>query len=82
VHAWVLIGNHCHLFIETPEPNWVAGMVWLQKTVTRRHNVRHRAWRRLFGDRYKAILVDGEDGYSSPNLGGFHSSQSGSDPFD
>ena len=21
VHAWVLMGNHYHLFIETPEPN-------------------------------------------------------------
>ena len=82
VHAWVLMGNHYHLFIQTPEPNLVAGMGWLQNTVTRRHNVRHRAWGRLFGDRYKAILVDGEDGYSSPNLGGFHSSQSGSGPVD
>ncbi|MEY5011076.1 MAG: hypothetical protein RLZZ253_2215 [Verrucomicrobiota bacterium] len=63
VHAWVLMGNHYHLFIETPEPNLVAGMGWLQNTVTRRHNVRHREWGRLFGDRYKAILVDGEDEY-------------------
>ncbi len=63
VHAWVLMGNHYHLFIETPEANLVAGMSWLQNTVTRRHNVRHRAWGRLFGDRYKAIVVDGEDTY-------------------
>lgn len=27
VHAWVLVGNHYHLFIETPEPNLVAGRV-------------------------------------------------------
>jgi len=26
VHAWVLMGNHYHLFLETPEPNLVAGM--------------------------------------------------------
>jgi REP element-mobilizing transposase RayT len=61
VHAWVLMGNHYHLFIETPEANLVAGMSWLQNTVTRRHNVRHMAWGRLFGDRYKAVLVDGAD---------------------
>jgi REP element-mobilizing transposase RayT len=63
VHAWVLMGNHYHLFIETPEANLVAGMSWLQNTVTRRHNVRHMAWGRLFGDRYKAVLVDGADTY-------------------
>jgi REP element-mobilizing transposase RayT len=63
VHAWVLMGNHYHLFIETPEPNLVAGMGWLQNTVTRRYNVRHMAWGRLFGDRYKAVLVDGADTY-------------------
>ena len=30
VHAWVLMGNHYHLFIETPEPNLSVGMKWLQ----------------------------------------------------
>jgi len=59
VHAWVLLSNHYHLMIETPEPNLVAGMKWLQNTLTRRYNVRHRAWGRVFGDRYKAILVEG-----------------------
>jgi putative transposase len=63
VHAWVLMGNHYHLFFETPEANLVAGMSWLQNTITRRHNVRHTAWGRLFGDRYKAVLVEGVDTY-------------------
>jgi hypothetical protein len=27
--------------------------------VARRFNVRHRAWRRVFGDHYKAVLVEG-----------------------
>ena len=60
VHAWVLMGNHYHLFLETPEANLVAGMSWFQNTYTRRFNVRHREWGRLFGDRYKSILVEGE----------------------
>ena len=42
VHAWVLMSNHYHLFLQTPEPNLVAGMSWLQNTLTRRYNVRHR----------------------------------------
>ena len=64
VHAWTLMANHYHLFIQTPEANLVAGMAWLQNTYTRRFNVRHRMWGRLFGDRYKAVVVDGrEPGY-------------------
>ena len=63
VHAWVLMSNHYHLFLETPEPNLVAGMSWLQNAFTRRYNVRHRAWGRVFGDRYKSVIVDGEDRY-------------------
>jgi putative transposase len=63
VHAWVLMGNHYHLLVETPEPNLVAGMQWLQNTYTRRFNVRHQVWGRLFGDRYKAALVDREGDY-------------------
>jgi REP element-mobilizing transposase RayT len=59
VHAWVLMGNHYHLFIETPEANLVEGMKWLQNAYTRRFNVRHRKWGRLFGDRYKAVIVEG-----------------------
>jgi putative transposase len=29
--AWVLMGNHYHLFLQPPEPNLVAGMSRLQK---------------------------------------------------
>jgi putative transposase len=63
VHAWVLMSNHYHLMVETPEANLAAGMRWLQNTYTRRHNCRHRLWGRLFGDRYKAILSEGGSGY-------------------
>jgi putative transposase len=59
----VLMGNHYHLVIETPEANLVAGMQWLQNAFTRRFNARHRLWGRLFGDRYKAVVVEGGSGY-------------------
>ena len=36
VHAWVIMGNHHHLFIETPEANLVERMKWLRNTYTRR----------------------------------------------
>ncbi len=63
IHAWVLMGNHYHLMVETPEGNLVTGMKWLQNTVTRRLNVRHGQWGRVFGDRYKAVLVEGGERY-------------------
>jgi len=68
VHAWVLMSNHYHLFLQTPEPNLVAGMSWLQNTLTRRYNVRHRKWGRLFGDRYKAVVVEGDDRFHYQTL--------------
>jgi REP element-mobilizing transposase RayT len=30
VHAYVLMSNHYHLLLETPEPNLVAGMKWFR----------------------------------------------------
>ena len=36
VHAFCLMGNHYHLLLETPEPNLVTGMQWLQGTYAKR----------------------------------------------
>jgi hypothetical protein len=52
------MGNHYHLLVETPSANLVEGMGWLQNTYTRRFNSRHRQWGRLFGDRYKSVLIE------------------------
>jgi len=30
IHAWVLMGNHYHLLLETPRANLVSGMKWFQ----------------------------------------------------
>lgn len=62
VHAFVLMGNHYHLLLETPESNLVAGMKWLQGTYTQRFNSRHKLWGHLLQGRYKALLVDGAGG--------------------
>lgn len=63
VHAYVLMGNHYHLLLETPEANLVAGMQWVQSTYTKRFNARHREWGHLFQGRYKAIPVEAGSGY-------------------
>jgi REP element-mobilizing transposase RayT len=38
VHAWVLMGNHFHLLLETPLPNLVTGMKWLLGTFSQGWN--------------------------------------------
>ena len=65
VHAYILMGNHYHLALETPEGNLVAGMQWLQSTYTKRFNAFHREWGHLFQGRYKAIPVESGAGYFS-----------------
>lgn len=61
LHAYVLMTNHFHLLLETPEPNLVVGMKWLLGTYTQRFNLRHRMVGHLFQGRYKAIPVSGEE---------------------
>lgn len=74
VLAWILMGNHYHLVVRTPNANLVDGMRWLQNTYTRRFNVRHQQWGRLFGDRYKSILVDDADTGSDSGTNSYLSS--------
>lgn len=62
IHAYVLMANHYHLLLETPEGNLVAGMKWLQSTYTQRYNGRHSVFGHLFQGRYKALVVDGQAG--------------------
>jgi REP element-mobilizing transposase RayT len=63
VHAFVLMGNHYHLLLETPHANLVDGMRWLQGTYTKRFNIRHQVFGHLFQSRYKALLVDPAENY-------------------
>ena len=59
VHAYVLMPNHFHVVVETPQPNLVAGMKWLLGTYTSRFNRRHKFFGHLFSGRYKSLIVDG-----------------------
>ncbi len=58
IHAFVLMGNHYHLLLETPEANLVDGMRWMQGTYTKRFNLRHDQTGHLFQGRYKALIVE------------------------
>ena len=63
VHAYVLMPNHYHLLLETPQANLVVGMKWFQGTYTQRFNSRHRLRGHLLQGRYKAVMVESEDDY-------------------
>jgi REP element-mobilizing transposase RayT len=63
IHAYCLMPNHFHLVVETPEANLVAGMAWLLSTYTIRLNHRHKLSGHVFSGRYKALLVEGGNGY-------------------
>ena len=60
VHAYVLMGNHYHLLIETLEPTLSRGMHYLNGIYTQDFNRRHERIGHLMQGRFKAILIDKE----------------------
>ena len=63
LHAWVLMDNHDHLYVETPEANLAGGMQHLNGSYTSYYNRRHRRNGHLFQGRYKAHLIESEGHY-------------------
>ena len=60
LHAFVLMTNHEHLFLETPEPNLSSGMQYLNGSYTSYFNRRWRRSGHLFHGRFKAHIIDTE----------------------
>jgi REP element-mobilizing transposase RayT len=58
LHAYVLMRNHFHLALETPEPNLVEGMHWLQSTYATRFNRFRGESGHLFQGRYQSLLIE------------------------
>ena len=58
LHAFVIMRNHFHLAVETPEPNLSTGMKWLQGTWAMRFNRFRGEAGRPFQGRYKALHVE------------------------
>jgi putative transposase len=58
IHAFVIMRNHFHLAVETPEPNLSEGMKHLQGTWANRFNRFHGQTGRPFQGRYKALHVE------------------------
>ncbi len=57
VHAWVLMNNHFHLLLETPEPNLATGMKYLLGTFSQGWNARRARRGHVFQGRYKSVPV-------------------------
>ena len=60
IHAWVLMGNHFHLLLETPGPNLSAGMRFLMGRFAQAWNFRRQRRGHVFQGRYKAVLMTSE----------------------
>lgn len=58
LHAYVLMKTHYHLALETPHPNLVDGMHWMQSTWASRFNRFRNERGHLFQGRYQAILIE------------------------
>lgn len=56
--AYVIMSNHYHLAIRTPEPNLVEGMKWLQSSFASRFNRFTGERGHVFQGRYKSIVVE------------------------
>ncbi len=58
VHGYVVMANHFHLLVMTPEANLQKFMHRFNTSYTVHYNRRHRRSGHLYQGRYKAILVD------------------------
>jgi putative transposase len=60
LHAWVLMGNHYHLLLETPDARLSEGMRQLNGVWSQHFNRRHGRVGQVFQGRFKAIFVERE----------------------
>jgi putative transposase len=58
--AWVLMSNHYHLVVQTPQPNLSRGMHWLNSRYAQWFNRRHDRRGHLFQGRFHGTLVEKE----------------------
>jgi REP element-mobilizing transposase RayT len=60
LRAYVLLGNHYHLLIETPEGNASSALQWLNTSYSVWFNLKHDRAGTLFQSRFKSVPVDSE----------------------
>jgi REP element-mobilizing transposase RayT len=60
LHAYVLMENHYHLLVESPEGNVSRAMQWLNTSYGVWFNLKHERSGALFQSRFKSVPVDNE----------------------
>jgi putative transposase len=63
VHAYVLMGNHYHLILRTPEANASQTMQWLNVSYSAWFNAKRQRVGHLFQGRFCSTLIDGGGGW-------------------
>jgi REP element-mobilizing transposase RayT len=61
VHAYVLMNNHYHLILETPEANLSKAMHYINTGYAAYYNAKHKRAGHLYQGRFKAIIVDKDE---------------------
>jgi putative transposase len=63
IHAYVLMDNHFHLLVETPEANLSRAMQWLNVSYSVWFNRRHQRVGHLFQGRFKSLVIEDDAGW-------------------
>jgi hypothetical protein len=63
IHGWVLMDNHYHLLLETPEANLSRTCQWLNGAYSVWFNRRHQRSGHLFQGRFHSLVVGEEGGW-------------------
>ena len=63
VHAYVLMDNHYHLLVQTPEANLSRAMQWVNVSYCVWFNRRHRRQGHLLQGRFGAVIVEDDAGW-------------------
>lgn len=58
IHAYVLMTNHHHLIVQTPEANLSRGMQWFNASYAAWFNARHHRVGALWQGRYRDVIVE------------------------
>lgn len=63
IFAYVLLDNHVHFVVQTPDANLSRAMQWLKVSYSMWFNAKYRRVGPLFQGRFKSVLVDRHDSW-------------------
>lgn len=61
--AYVLMDNHVHLIVQTPDANLSQAIQWVKVSYSMWFNAKYNRVGPLFQGRFKSVLVDSDDGW-------------------